>query len=173
MTSTSQRQAFFESFSRRVVQALSPSESNAVPLIVLTGALRIPSQFSQVIRQNHANLIGIGRLSILCPDLPHQISPSSISRGYDHGKFPLREPILSTPRWVPKLVGAGVGTAWYTVGIRQLACGKVADIKMGTLGALFWMWAWTGPSGFRTVITSVFLLVVLILVSFRLVEWMS
>jgi hypothetical protein len=172
MASTSPRQAFFASFSRRVVQALPTSKNKAVPLVVLTGALRTPSQFSHVIRQNHANLIGVGRLSILCPDLPHRISPSSVSRDYDRGIFPLREPILSTPRWIPKLAGAGVGTAWYTVAIRQLTLGKDVDIEMGTIGALFWMWAWEGPSGFRDIVTWVLLLVALILMSLRLVEWM-
>ena len=138
---------------------------------MLTGGLRTPSQFSQAIRQNHANLLGVGRLSIICPNLPLQISPSSVSRDYDDATFPLREPTLFTPRWFPKLIGAGVNSAWYAVGIRQLANDREVDIEMGTLGALFWMWAWTGPSGLIGVIKWVLPPLLLMLLSIILVEW--
>ncbi|KAF8521006.1 hypothetical protein JB92DRAFT_2892414 [Gautieria morchelliformis] len=169
--STSPRQAFFSSFSRQVVQSLQTSGNKAAPLIVLTGGLRTPSQFSHVIRQNHANLLGIGRLSILCPDLPRQISPFSVPRGYDDTKFPLREPTLFNPRWLPKLIGAGVNTAWYTVGMRQLTYGKEVDIEMGTLSALFWMWAWTGPSGLIGASKCILFVLLLLPISSRLVEF--
>ena len=153
MASSSPRQAFFSSFSRLVVQALPSFTNKAAPLIMLTGSLRTPSQFSNILCQGHAHLLGIGRLSVLCPDLPHQILPPSPMFGSDHKgpetspKFPLPEPAFATPLGFPKLLGAGVSTAWYVVGMRKLARGGEVDLQMGSVGALFWMWVWAGPHG--------------------------
>lgn len=138
---------------------------------MLTGGLRTPSQFSQVIRQNHANLLGIGRLSILCPNLPLRVSPSTVSHDYDDTNFPLPEPTLFTPHWFPKLIGGGLNTAWYVVGMRELANGREVDIEMGGMGALFWMWAWSGPGGLVGVVKWVPSLLLITMISIILVEW--
>ncbi|KIJ36725.1 hypothetical protein M422DRAFT_260818 [Sphaerobolus stellatus SS14] len=143
----SPREAFFAPFSRKVIQEISTITQK--PLILLTGGLRTPLQLSGAILNNHADLLGIGRLSILCPDLPRQLSPASFDtlEAYRHITFP--DSNLHAPRWIPKLAGAGVGVAWYTVGLRSLAEGKPLDMRMGTLGSVFWMWAWIGPNRSR------------------------
>ncbi|KAF8524274.1 hypothetical protein BU17DRAFT_43062 [Hysterangium stoloniferum] len=143
----SPRQAFFASFSRKVVQSMPISGTKSTPLIILTGGLRTPSQMARIISHKHAHLLGLGRLSVLCPDFPHRISPVVVVRGDEDALLPIPEPNLYCPRWFPKLVGAGVGTAWYVVAMRQIARGKDINSRMGSIGAVFWMWIWAGPYG--------------------------
>jgi hypothetical protein len=71
---------------------------------------------------------------------------------------------------LPKLIGAGVNAAWYNVGMRQLTYGREVDIEMGTLGALFWMWAWTGPNGMIGAWKYILFVLLLLPISSRLIE---
>ncbi|KAF8591302.1 FMN-linked oxidoreductase [Ramaria rubella] len=171
MSSTSTRQAFFSSFSRKVVQALPPSGLKAAPLVVLTGALRTPSQFSEVICRNHAHLLGIGRLSVLCPDLPHRISPSAVSHDFDEDQFPLPEPSLFNPPWFPKLLGASIGTCWYIVGMRRIANGEQVDINLGSMSAVWHAWAWLGPSDSTGTVPWTLLIIPVVLLLIGLHGW--
>ena len=171
--SKSPRQAYFAHFSHQALQTLESlpktSTSPPSPLILLTGGLRTPAVLRTVLKSRHAHLLGIGRGSVLCPNLPSILKQkeNDLSR-WDDIPFQ-REPDLSLPRilnywplnwaWslVPKikLIGAGVGIAWYIVTIRHVshASRSGSDIipnhDMGGLGAVFWMWFWIPMRGMR------------------------
>ena len=160
------RQAYFTHFSHQALQALESlrktSTSPPTPLILLTGGLRTPAVLRTVLTSRDAHLLGIGRGSVLCPNLPSILKQKEkdLSR-WDDIPFQL-EPDLSLPpvlnywplNWawslVPKikLIGAGIGIAWYIVAIRHIshASGSGRDItpnhEVGGLGAVFWMWFW-------------------------------
>ncbi|PCH35133.1 FMN-linked oxidoreductase [Wolfiporia cocos MD-104 SS10] len=83
----SPRQAFFARFSQQAVDALSsrPSDTERLdsadrtmtsPLILLTGGFRTLPSLSSALSNGHAHLLGAGRLSVLCPDLPRRLSDS-------------------------------------------------------------------------------------------------
>ncbi|GJJ14963.1 hypothetical protein Clacol_009233 [Clathrus columnatus] len=129
------RQVFFASYSRRVVQTIKTLQLEKPPLIILTGGLRSPSQFTQVISQNHAHILGLGRLAATCPDLPNRLF-SSIPEDGVYRFIPAPEPSLYQPRWVPKLIGAGVVMAWHACQLKLLAEGKEVDMDLGSFGAI-------------------------------------
>ncbi|CAA7265349.1 unnamed protein product [Cyclocybe aegerita] len=192
-TSKSARQAFFARFSHQALRTLSsvyPSPSAGAtasltpplqrPLIILTGGLRTPRLLHSALEAKHADLLGIGRSSILCPDLPSLLREKQLSDDEPFAAPPdLRLPTtLSLPplSWlwalVPKVkvIGAGVNMAWYVVAMRHISesrertGGKGAvrpDYTIGGLGGLSWMWAWT-PSHPRGRWTIPFLLVTLV-----------
>lgn len=164
--SKSPRQPFFARFSHQALQALESlpltPTSPPPPLILLTGGLRTPGLLQTVLNSGHAHLLGIGRGSVLCPNLPSILREKNKDlQQWDDIPFQ-REPDLSLPHifktwplsclWnlVPKikLIGAGVGMAWYVVGIRRISCASrsgsdmILNYDMGGLGAVFWMWAW-------------------------------
>ena len=173
--SKSPRQAYFAHFSHHALQAVESlfkrSTSPPTPLILLTGGLRTPAVLRTVLSSGDAHLLGIGRGSVLCPNLPSLLKEKEkdhLSR-WDDVPF-RREPDLSLPRvldywplswvwsFVPKikLIGAGVGMAWYVVAIRRIShAGNrsgsdiILDYNMGGLGAVFWMWFWIPMRGMR------------------------
>lgn len=157
---TIDRQAFFARFSRTVMKDLhrSPVPSSSVPLILLTGGLRFYSHLQNALISNHADLLGVGRGAVLCPDLPKilrlQLQNNKSSSTWADRPF-AREPeaLFRASRWVPsvKLIGAGVGTAWYITRMRDIAISQIknpraepppADYNRGGLIAVFKMWAW-------------------------------
>jgi hypothetical protein len=164
--SKSPRQAFFARFSHQALQALrslprAPT-SPPPPLILLTGGLRTPGLLRTVLSSGHAHLLGIGRGSVLCPDLPSILKEKNKDpHRWDDIPFQ-QEPDLSLPHilktwplswlwnFVPKirLIGAGVGMAWYVVTIRRISrasrseSNMMPNYNMGGLAAVFWMWAW-------------------------------
>ena len=173
--SKSPRQAYFAHFSHHALQALESLRktptSPPTPLILLTGGLRTPAVLRTVLNSRHAHLLGIGRGSVLCPNLPSILKEKEgdFSR-WDDIPFQ-REPDLSLPRvfdywplsrvwsFVPKikLIGAGVGMAWYVVAIRRISNAStrsgsdmVQNYNMGGLGAVFWMWSWIPMRGMRS-----------------------
>lgn len=141
MQNSSPRQAFFESFSRIAIEAVHQDQGSTgpikkpPPLIMLTGGLRTRAQFSQVLKRKHAHLLGLARLATLQPNLPKLLreyhegltnKESSIHRNSSELLWswevqPAPEP--HSPTWWPRLVGAGVGMAWYVVALRRLALG--------------------------------------------------
>lgn len=169
--SKSPRQAYFAHFSHQALQALESlrktSTTPPTPLILLTGGLRTPAVLRTVLNSGHAHLLGIGRGSVLCPNLP-SILKENLTR-LDDIPFQ-REPDLSLPRildywplsWVwslvpkIKLIGAGVGMAWYVVAIRRISHASrsgsdmILNYNMGGLGAVFWMWCWIPMRGMRS-----------------------
>ncbi|THU99151.1 FMN-linked oxidoreductase [Dendrothele bispora CBS 962.96] len=146
--SKSSRQAFFAQFSSRVKVALKEIEweqsstlddhtqsRKPLPLIIVTGGLRSPAHVYTALSSDHTDLLGIGRPSLLCPGLPtvlRRLEASSESLFDNLTPFKSHpEPDLSfsfTQHWpwsrvwrfVPKikLVGAGVGMAWYLIAAR-------------------------------------------------------
>ncbi|TFK49025.1 FMN-linked oxidoreductase [Heliocybe sulcata] len=164
----SQRQALFSNFSSRAMNALStlpPESQKTAPLVLLTGGLNTLSQCSSVLKNNYAHLLGIGRLSILCPDFPRRVSQLKACEG----DYSSSEPTLDVPRPVaefdeasgtldrvwrhvsklvgfPKLIGAGMEMAWYIVMMRRVAAGQEVDATVGGVGAVMNMWFWRAPS---------------------------
>lgn len=67
------RQAFFSRFSRLARSAVQ-SLPTPRPLIVITGGLRSLEALSDVLDSQYADLAGIGRGSVLTPDLPNRLS---------------------------------------------------------------------------------------------------
>ncbi|KAK7047323.1 hypothetical protein VNI00_006554 [Paramarasmius palmivorus] len=160
----SSRQAFFASFSAKAVRALESESFSKPPLIVLTGGLRSPGHIISAISSRHTHLLGIGRTSVTCPDLPLRLrrramEDTGVPTEQDFTPFQ-PEPDLRLDfvhRWpwswiwpfLPKitLIGAGIGMAWYVVAIRQLASHKIVENEvyspnydLGGLGAVFKMW---------------------------------
>ncbi|KAG1753607.1 uncharacterized protein EDB91DRAFT_1043445 [Suillus paluster] len=156
----SERQAFFAQFSQTVMKDLhrSPTPFSSIPLVLLTGGLRSHSHLQTALVSGHADLLGIGRGAVLCPDLPKILrsqlhnskSPSTwADRPFAH------EPaaVLGASKWLPnvKLVGAGFGSAWYIIRMRDIAVSQIKnpgaeppplDYDQGGLFAFFKMWAW-------------------------------
>jgi 2,4-dienoyl-CoA reductase-like NADH-dependent reductase (Old Yellow Enzyme family) len=154
------RQAFFAQFSRTVMKDLyrSPVPFSSVPLILLTGGFRSHSHLQAALKSKHADLLGIGRGAVLCPDLPKilrlQLQDSKSSSTCADRPFAYEpEAVSRASKWVPsvKLIGAGVGTAWYTTRMRDIAIFQIknpsaepppADYSRGGLTAVFKMWFW-------------------------------
>ena len=163
----SPRQAFFAQFAQKARECLKTNvlvDVN-VPLILLTGGLRSPSHLQNALDAGHADLLGIGRGSLLCPDLPAVLRESvldatanGISIVLDDEPF-AHEPDdnIRLPSWVPQipLIGAGVGAAWYNICMRRIATsqlGKNIDgkspaaplpaVKMSGIEVMVRMWIW-------------------------------
>lgn len=134
-SSTSTRQVFFASYSRQAVAAISTLNLEKPPLVLLTGGLRTPSQCTRVLSENIAHILGFGRLSVTCPDLPNRIlSPASKNGVYQFKPIP--EPVLYQPDWFPKFASAGMSTAWYDCQMKLLAQGKKIDMDFGSINAI-------------------------------------
>ncbi|KIM46043.1 hypothetical protein M413DRAFT_441104 [Hebeloma cylindrosporum] len=168
--SNSPRQAFFARFSHRALLALEnlrqePACPGYLPLILLTGGLRTPGLLQKALALKHADLLGIGRGSVLCPDLPSVLA-QRLQDLKTWGDIPFQpEPDLQLPgifsypifrsiwEFVPKvkLIGAGLGMAWYVVAMRHIANTTVAgrdekirpEYDVGGLCSVFWMWFWS------------------------------
>ena len=141
----SPRQAFFARFSHRAMKSLASPSSNSssppssLPLILLTGGLRTDAQLRTALSSQHAHLLGIGRGSVLCPDLPELLLKREQKQNAAMSELHLpfkSEPALDISSsflgrwpwswvwsWMPKItiVGAGIGMAWYVVMIRRIA----------------------------------------------------
>jgi len=132
MTTTgSRRQAFFSDFAQRAVRVLaaqSPAQQDLsntscaarflevgkpAPLVLLTGGLRTLPLLSSALNLQHAHLLGIGRLSVLCPELPRLLSES-----FDIKKHGSYDQFLMEPLPEPDLNGLGmnlpVGASFWT-----------------------------------------------------------
>ncbi|KZT70023.1 FMN-linked oxidoreductase [Daedalea quercina L-15889] len=170
------RQAFFTEFAREVKQTLASSQASNPPLILLTGGLRTLPRMSSVLDHDYADLLGIGRLSVLCPDLPRTLEAAKTGDFRDNcfPWEPLPEPDLASPTtahaqhfvsrsliplitrcWAglpvhfPKLVGAGAVMAWYMVMMRRIAANEEVDYSVGGVEAVLRMWLWLAPSSGR------------------------
>ncbi|KAI0353549.1 FMN-linked oxidoreductase [Trametes cingulata] len=73
------RQVIFEDFASQSMQILSQTSTpnqRVPPLVVLTGGLTTLPRMASVLANNHADLLGIGRLSILRPEMPNELAAS-------------------------------------------------------------------------------------------------
>ncbi|KAF9225838.1 FMN-linked oxidoreductase [Gyrodon lividus] len=164
---TSSRQAFFAHFAKKAREHMktdAPADV-ALPLILLTGGLRSPAHLQTALDAGHADILGIGRGSILRPDLPailHEritrAAAAGTSIASDGEPFAHEPDIdLKVPSWFSKvpLTGAGVNIAWYSVRMRRIAesqMNKTADGKQllappltfetSGMDALVGMWVW-------------------------------
>ncbi|EIN08209.1 FMN-linked oxidoreductase [Punctularia strigosozonata HHB-11173 SS5] len=153
---TTPRQALFSRFASRSVRTDDPGQypRTSAPLILLTGGLRAPLQMCSALQQEHADLLGVGRMAVLCPDLPRVMSRDGRATGdADDAAMPFADiPKLhlngAWTRFLPKikLVGAGAEMAWYIVAMRSLAFRQEPDRRMGSVGAIIRMWSWVSPS---------------------------
>ena len=83
---TSRRQALFARFSRRALAELSRFTSFSAsgarpPLIILTGGVNTSALFASALRDKHADLLGVGRTSILYPELPKLLKDDQFEYG--------------------------------------------------------------------------------------------
>ncbi len=152
----SPRQALFADFSSRAMNELSQisTPDTPRPLILLTGGLKTPELLISALARNQADLLGIGRLSIACPELPvilaQHLTPSSDDAKIPDGAIPdvdhpySQLPLLSRsersltvlleqiwgrlPRALkpefPKLLGSGMNIAKFTVMMRAVGSGQ-------------------------------------------------
>ncbi|KAL4071441.1 hypothetical protein V8B97DRAFT_2045209 [Scleroderma yunnanense] len=156
---TTPRQAFFAHFStiarERIRRQQLRHSGSMIPLILLTGGLRSPAQLQAALDNGHADLLGIGRGSILCPDLPAilqrrgkgvdaMLDAEPFSRGpEDDSKLPF---------WFPKvrLVGASVDVSWYNIQMRRIAESHLRRTpfdpspmyNIGAIETMLRMWIW-------------------------------
>ncbi|KAJ3742702.1 hypothetical protein DFH05DRAFT_1501862 [Lentinula detonsa] len=196
------RQAFFAQFSAKLMKALSSefSSNDRPPLVLLTGGLRTPAHLYTALTAHHAHLLGVGRSSVLCPNLPtvlkhRQTVEGDLSSDLTPFRpepdlcllFSRRRPCEWIWRHVPKvrLIGAGVGMAWYAVMMRRLAGERKRwdndgnsrkieghaqyflepDYSVGGLGAIIRMWMWVNaPELQQKQMTFLILLIIFCLV---------
>ena len=176
--STSPRQALFTDFAHAVKHRLASTQISKPPLILLTGGLRTLPLMSSVLMHGHADLLGIGRLSVLCPDLP-RVLEAALASDVNPDEFPmvpLRSPNLTSPSssrdlfhsvlahlirlwsWLPihlpKLVGAGSVMAWYIVMMRRIADWKPVEYDVSSVEAVLRMWMWLAPGSSGSVLES-------------------
>lgn len=136
--------------------------------MVLTGGLRTPNLLRSALQSGQADMLGIGRGSVVCPHLPDVMWEYEQGLIADDGNtlFGI-EPKLSTPIFLKiwpfapvwkslskvKLVGAGFNMAWYTLMMRRLALAELderieahpsttLDYTVGGLWALIQMYVW-------------------------------
>ena len=158
-TSTaSPRQALFSRFSRAAVDTLKSCQETTgslPPLVLLTGGLKTPEILYSALSSNHAHLLGIGRSSVLCPDLPSLLKgPGGPTFPDAAWSVPFRpEPDLWSQKYLPSipLVGAGINMMWHSAMMRRLATlpsvveGKIClepDYGIGAIGAIFRFLVW-------------------------------
>lgn len=150
------RQALFADFSKRAMEVIE-SLAQPKPLILLTGGLRTPYHLYSALASQHTHLLGLGRGSVLCPDLPEILGDRDEN---DRTPFALEPSLEVGPHWLyacvwtwlpkVKLVGAGMGMAWYIIRIRHIAIVSGTadkDIDMSGIEAVLRMWLWIGYGG--------------------------
>lgn len=182
MSTPSPRQAFFSRFSRRALSALPPPDyTSRPPLILLTGGLRDYSTMTTVLTENHAHLLGVGRLSVLVPDLPIQIKeqgakfisppiPDPSAPALDHYAASI---LKSTNIQLPKLVNAGAECSWYFLAMKKMAAGY-RKFDHGSTEALIRMWCWIAPqTGFESRYDFWGIIMVIFLLLLSLWEYLS
>ena len=161
----SRRQALFADFSRRALSLLESYQK--APLVLLTGGLRTPQLLSSALSNKHADLLGIGRLSVLCPDLPTRLAEQGSDPDHaNHTPIPEDFPTtghrvtsafshLLNQMWslipdalrpqLPPLIGAGMEMARYSIAIRSLAYGNRNPEPTEGIFAVLQMWSYLSP----------------------------
>ncbi|KIY47859.1 FMN-linked oxidoreductase [Fistulina hepatica ATCC 64428] len=140
--------ASFQRVSRaasRMLKATMPEDVR--PLFILTGGIKTPAMIHDILQSGDADLCGIGRLSILHPDLPLLLQKQNLAALPDNSV-----PDFKAAQWwkqlLPriKLVGASMEVAWYTVQMR--AFGQLPVKNIGPVEAVFWVSAWSCADDF-------------------------
>ena len=163
---SSPRQALFSRFSCSAKETIT--SSSAVPnkpRVLLTGGLRSPSHLSEALRHGHADLLGIGRGAITCPNLPETLSLHQMTHGAEETTLSTR-PFAREPDFASglnsrskidqsikslmskiQLVGTSATMAWYILMIRRLVQSSAdgtevprMEYSIGALEAVLGMW---------------------------------
>jgi hypothetical protein len=168
---TTNRQAFFSRFARKARHAIhTVTSSSERPLVLLTGGMGSLATVEDALSQGHADLIGIGRGSVLAPKLPLLLKKAYRETGTSNGEgnddtagtdlyprlsysdTPVIRAAASTLRFLgilplPPLIGAGTESAWYIVMMSRIAKGNQIDYQIGGIRAVLSMWL-PGPRSF-------------------------
>jgi len=177
----SPRAALFSRFSHQALQALDDFRQTyhgPVPLILLTGGLRTPGLMSSALSAKHADLLGVGRGSVLCPNLPIMLRERLENPARWNDVLFCQEPDLRKPwimemwpfTWIwyllpkMKIIGAGATVAWYTLLMRDIAsaspdielCDLPPKYELGGLQALIQTYFWITSESYenRTFVVS-------------------
>lgn len=150
---TSRRQAFFYKFSRRALKAIQSLPIHKAPLVLLTGSLRGRSSMASAIRNQHADLVGSGRPSVVCPSLPTYVLDEQVE---DKEIPEIVEPILPL-FFIPQLVGASIRTMWYCYEMARIAASKGRGYTPSNT------WAW-----WRVIYCYLYALLLRLFIGFRL-----
>jgi hypothetical protein len=130
--------------------------------------MRTPAIFQDALTQGHADLVGIGRGSVLAPDLPLLLEEfyagqqmgtpggdgdeKNMDRDFlfelptlSYTETPLIRAAVSVLRSLgilplPSLIGAGTAMAWYIVTMRSISKGQKVNYQMGGLRAVVQLW---------------------------------
>ena len=163
----SARQVVFESFAERSISLLASCTPTATsrppPLVLLTGGLNTLPRMASAVGHDHAHLLGIGRLSVLHPRLPLELSAALSSRDATFLRSDppvpseLGEPPDSYLSWraleravwsvglvlwpyiparLPRILGATANVNWYNYIMRRYAFGEDVDFTVGTIGSV-------------------------------------
>ena len=162
---SSPRQALFSRFSCFAKETIGSSAIANKPLVLLTGGLRSPSHLNRALQNGHADLLGIGRGAVACPDLPEILSTCEMTNGAGENALSTR-PFAREPDFASEhnsrsrinrlikslmsriqLVGTGATMAWYVLMIRRLVqsngddnMAPRMDYAIGALEAVLGMW---------------------------------
>jgi len=128
------RQAFFSSFSRKALK-VARSSSSSPPLVILTGSLRTRKLMASSIRDEHTQLIGIARPSVLRPSFASALQDPNLS---EEDVQPPQEPEVPDLRISP-LIGSGLASLWYCWAMGQTVKGRKADVRVMPWFALIQM----------------------------------
>ena len=131
--------------------------------MLLTGGLNTLPRMSSALAHDHAHLLGIGRLSVLHPHLPAELSAAlsnrdaTFLRSVPRAPSELGDPPHSYLSWraleralwyvafliwpyipaeLPRVVGATANVNWYNYAMRRLAYGEDVDFTVGTIGTM-------------------------------------
>lgn len=150
--SKSARQALFASFSRKAKAAIDESSASTKPLVMLTGGICSAALCHSALSHGDADLVGIGRCAVLCPDFPNQLQQRSLDDARHIGDAPESTDSYVFNNFLPRvnLLGAGTSMAWYGGLIRRLSQRDAKRPGTG-LAAVWDMWSWWAPEGVNLV----------------------
>ena len=105
---------------------MARSSASSPPLIILTGSLRTRKIMASSIRNEHTQLIGIGRPSVLRPSFASTLQNVNLG---EEDVQPPQEPEVPNLRISP-LIGSGLATLWYCWAMGQIVKGRKADVRV-------------------------------------------
>jgi len=138
----SKRQAFFSKISRKVVERLPKGPTT--PIVALTGGFRTYTMINSAIASGHADLVGVGRLSIQAPHAPIEMAAKK------HEFVPPPPSDFTISFWdrvwdtigkitrvrVPLMLGANREICWYMMLLEDVASFAPVDCSGSGLGAM-------------------------------------
>jgi hypothetical protein len=113
---------------------------------MLTGGLHTPNLVKSALLSGQTDIVGIGRASVVCPEIPHIMAEYERGQGQIDGDIPFAtQPEQSVPIYLKvwpiislwaslskvKLVGAGLEMAWYTLVMRKYALTELRNRDEG------------------------------------------